>query len=389
MSIRQPIAREVNPPGIIIQYSRPTNRDILMRRIVKRVVIAVAAAITCFVMALGGIPPGPAFADPNPQESRSEGSGFRGGSRLDEVRRTLDTLYRQADAATDAYNLAETRAEKQALQIKELSKRMGETRRRLARIKTLAGLHARAQYRTGGLPFQVQLFLEDQPSSFLESLGRGYEAAQTISKLLDEMSRAQTDLGSQAQEANVRYETLDRIRRKRAAARSEVQKRIVDAEALEASLKQQEKVQLQKLQQTALDRAQAAWLSSGITDGANNLVSEKAKQALTYATAQIGKPYEWGAEGPNSYDCSGLTSEAWKSAGVPMPRTSQEQWAQLAHVKISDMRPGDLIIYNQDASHVAIYIGDGSIVHAPRPGRNITIAGAGSMEILGVVRPAL
>lgn len=51
------------------------------------------------------------------------------------------------------------------------------------------------------------------------------------------------------------------------------------------------------------------------------------------------------------------------------------------------MRPGDLIIYHGDASHVGMYIGDGAIVHAPRPGRNVTLAGAGSMEILGVVRP--
>jgi cell wall-associated NlpC family hydrolase len=108
---------------------------------------------------------------------------------------------------------------------------------------------------------------------------------------------------------------------------------------------------------------------------------------VKYATDQMGKPYEWGAEGPGSYDCSGLTSQAWASAGHGIPRTSQEQWKQLAHVGIKDMRPGDLIIYFDDASHVGMYVGDGAIVHAPRPGRTVTITGAGSMPILGVVRP--
>lgn len=362
-----------------------------MCRLVKRAMIAATTTITCIVIMLGGIRPGLAFADPNPKGSKNHSSAdssiHEGG--LDEVRRTLDTLYRQADAATDAYNLAEARATKQAQRIAELSKEMKETQGKLARIKVLVGIHARAQYRTGGLPFQVQLLLEERPVNFLESLGRGYEATQAISNLLDEMTRAHADLYSNTQEASARYKSLDLIRDERAAARKEVRKRIVDAEALEASLKLEEKLLLRRLQQEALDKAQAAWLSSGIADEASDFVTKKAKQALTYATTQIGKPYEWGAEGPDSYDCSGLTSEAWKSAGVPVPRTSQEQWAQLTHVKISEMRPGDLIIYNQDASHVAIYIGDGSIVHAPRPGRHITIAGAGSMEILGVVRPSM
>ncbi|KPI19840.1 NLP/P60 protein [Actinobacteria bacterium OV450] len=364
-----------------------------MCRFVKRVMIMVTATVTCIVMAVGGIPPGLAFADPNPKGSKNHPSADNGiaerGS-IDAIRRTLDTLYRQADVATDAYNLAETRATKQAQRIEELSKRMEAGRGRLAHIKALAGIQARAQYRSEGLPFQVKLFLEENPANFLESLGRGYEATQAIGKLLHEMTRAQADLHSQTQEASARYKSLDLIRDKLAAARKEVREKIVDAEALEASLKQQqEKLKLRRLQQEALDRAQAAWLSSGIADEASDFVSKGAKQALRYATAQIGKPYEWGAEGPDSYDCSGLTSEAWKSAGVPVPRTSQEQWAQLTHVKISEMRPGDLIIYNEDASHVAIYLGDGSIVHAPRPGRLITIAGAGSMEILGVVRPGL
>ncbi|MER5417617.1 C40 family peptidase [Streptomyces virginiae] len=307
--------------------------------------------------------------------------------RLEEVRRTLDDLYRQAAAATDAYNLAESKSEKQAQRIQKLSKEIEATRDNLARIKLLAGVHARAQYRAAALPFQIQLVLEESPAGFLEGLGRGKEASHAISTLLDEMTRARASLLSQTKESSTRYKLLNRIRDERAAARSKVRKRIVDAEALEASLEQTEKLQLQRLQQENLDKAQAAWLSSDILSRAGDFVSDKAKQALTYAMAQIGKPYGWGEEGPDSYDCSGLTSEAWKSAGIVVPRTSQEQWAQLKHVEISEMRTGDLIIYNQDASHVAMYIGDGSIVHAPRPGRHITIAGAGSMKILGIVRP--
>src|SRR5699024_11663565 len=70
-------------------------------------------------------------------------------------------------------------------------------------------------------------------------------------------------------------------------------------------------------------------------------------------------PILWGAEGPTSYDCSGLTSQAWAAAGRPIPRTSQEQWRLLPHIAIKDMRPGDLIIYHADATHVGMYVGNG------------------------------
>lgn len=83
-----------------------------------------------------------------------------------------------------------------------------------------------------------------------------------------------------------------------------------------------------------------------------------------------------GRRGPNTFDCSGLTSQAWAAAGQGIPRTSQEQWKQLDRIAVEAMRPGDLIIYNSDASHVALYIGDGAIIHAP-PGAHGDDRGGG------------
>ena len=96
--------------------------------------------------------------------------------------------------------------------------------------------------------------------------------------------------------------------------------------------------------------------------------SKEGEQALRYAVGQIGKPYEWGAEGPAVYDCSGLTSRPGTHAGRPIPRTSQEQWAQLPQRPADELRPGDLVVYFPEATHVAMYLGDGMVVQAPRPG---------------------
>jgi len=109
--------------------------------------------------------------------------------------------------------------------------------------------------------------------------------------------------------------------------------------------------------------------------------------AVNWALAQLGHPYLWGAVGPDYFDCSGLVMQAWAHAGVTIPRTSQEQWAGLTHVPLSQIQPGDLVIYYQDASHVAMYIGNGQVVQSPHSGAVVDIAPIDQAFILGVVRP--
>jgi len=93
----------------------------------------------------------------------------------------------------------------------------------------------------------------------------------------------------------------------------------------------------------------------------------QAGKAVAYAFAQIGKPYVWGATGPDSFDCSGLMEAAWSAAGVSIPRTTYEEWASLPHIPMSDLQPGDMILYNGE-SHVAMYVGNGMIIDAPHTG---------------------
>lgn len=93
----------------------------------------------------------------------------------------------------------------------------------------------------------------------------------------------------------------------------------------------------------------------------------QADKAVAFAYAQIGKPYEWGATGPNSYDCSGLVMAAWAYAGVTIPRDTYEQWAGLPHIPVSEMKPGDLIILDGEG-HVAMYVGGGYMIDAPHTG---------------------
>ncbi|MFF4837243.1 NlpC/P60 family protein [Streptomyces sp. NPDC001315] len=355
----------------------------------KRGLIAMAVTVVCAVTVLAV--PGTAFAAPDPTPTPSATSNATSkvepSKDLEAVREKLDKLYHAASVATDAYNAAEEKAEKQSAEIVELAKKIVQGQERLAELKDRAGAAARSQYRTDGLPDEARLMLSDDPQEFLDGTGRVLQGQRATKGLIAEMTRTQQDLEQYAEDASAQWQKLEANRQARAAAQKKIEKQIAAAEKLESQLEKEEKERLAELEEQAAHQAQTAWLDSGILDEINGKASAQGKKAVEFATNQMGKPYEWGAEGPKSYDCSGLTSQAWANAGHGIPRTSQEQWKQLKHVDIKDMRPGDLIIYFDDASHVAMYVGEGAIIHAPRPGRTVTLAGAGTMPILGVVRP--
>ncbi|WP_436771534.1 C40 family peptidase [Yinghuangia sp. YIM S09857] len=116
--------------------------------------------------------------------------------------------------------------------------------------------------------------------------------------------------------------------------------------------------------------------------------SGKAATAIAFAKAQLGKPYVYGAAGPNAYDCSGLVQAAWKAAGVSLPRVTNAQFANGNKVSISNLQPGDLVFYYSGISHVGMYLGDGKIIHAPNSRSVVKIVDVDSMPIAGATRPA-
>ncbi|MBW5481656.1 C40 family peptidase [Streptomyces bambusae] len=320
----------------------------------------------------------PAHAAPLPEP---------GQKSLEQVRKEIEELYRQAGTATDAYNLAAGEAKAQSDKIVEIAKQVTAGQERLTGLKNKAGAAARAQYRSGGLPPGAQLVLSGDPSKYLIGADLLRQGQKATSDTISELNRTQRELQQHAIDASAHWQTLEANRVKQETAKKEIEQKIKTAEELENKLEAEEKARLLQLEQEEQYKAQKAWLSTGVLKDLSGSATEAGKKAVQYATRQIGKPYVWGAEGPNSFDCSGLTSQAWLSAGRGIPRTSQEQLRLLPKVAIKDMRPGDLIIYFDDASHVGMYIGDGAMVHAPRPGRSVTIAGAGSMPIKAIVRP--
>ncbi|MEW2509914.1 C40 family peptidase [Streptomyces sp. NPDC046870] len=122
---------------------------------------------------------------------------------------------------------------------------------------------------------------------------------------------------------------------------------------------------------------------------ASGTYATKARKAIAFARAQVGKPCVWGAAGPGSYDCAGLTQAAWKSAGVTLPRTAHEQAHVGTPVAPAEARPGDLVFFDDDSGHVGLCTGDGMMIHAPRPGAYVREEPVSGIEaaVHSVVRP--
>jgi len=300
----------------------------------------------------------------------------------------LQRLYRDAESATETYNATEEKLKRQRVEVVRLDKSLAKARLSLHDSRGAAGRLARQQYQgRTEISSYVQLLLARDPQ---HALDQGHvirqlslERAETVERVVGNEKR--TDLlARQARKALDGQLTLAGRQKK---ARDDVQGRLKDVEELLASLTVGQLAELAEFEKSGEAEAQKKFMASGALSGGARRPSQEGDKALRYAVEQIGKPYEWGAEGPKSYDCSGLTSQAWERAGRPIPRTSQEQWAKLPRIPLSKLRPGDLVVYFPEATHVALYLGDGVVVQAPRPGTNIKVSPIAANPVLGAVRP--
>jgi cell wall-associated NlpC family hydrolase len=116
--------------------------------------------------------------------------------------------------------------------------------------------------------------------------------------------------------------------------------------------------------------------------------NSKGAQALRHAMGKIGKPYVWGAAGPNSFDCSGLVMWAYRQVGISLPHYTGAQWNAGARVSRAQLQPGDLVFFYSDLHHVGLYIGGGKMLHAPQTGDVVKIVPMGGRPFAGGVRVA-
>ncbi|WP_371790991.1 NlpC/P60 family protein [Streptomyces sp. NBC_01471] len=364
---------------------------------------AALASVSLFAQSAGAAPA--PTVKPKPKQS------------IEAVQKKVDGLYRQAGTATQQYNQAEEATTTQRKTVDALLDQVAERTAKLNDSRRTLGNYAAAQYREGTLSTTAALLLADNPQSY-------FDQDQLMKRLGDRQEKAVADYETQqrsaARKRGEAARSLEGLTEAQAAlktSKQSVQSKLGEARGLLSKLTAEDKARLAALEkkkeaearrkagklareQAALEKKRKATEkaqggdSGGTgagrgtgTGSGSGKSSSKAAAALAFARAQLGKPYVWGATGPSSYDCSGLTQAAWKAAGVNLPRTTWDQVKTGTRVGTKNLRPGDLVFFYDDISHVGMYIGNGMMIHAPKPGAYVREESIYYMPIYGSVRP--
>ncbi|MGA5189253.1 NlpC/P60 family protein [Streptomyces griseoincarnatus] len=302
---------------------------------------------------------------------------------VDEVRQQIEELYHDAEAPTEEYNATLEKKRKLQKEAKGAQERVARQQHEINELRDQMGPMAAAQYREGGLDPSVQLFLSSEPDTYLDKAGALDRMTARQVAMLSTLESKQRELSQTRAEAMKKLDEAEKARKRASGKKQEVLGKLRTAQKLLNSLTAEQRAQLEAKEAEA-DRA------AGTSDSAasyNGPASGRARTAIEFAYAQLGKPYEWGSTGPDSYDCSGLTGAAWRAAGVSLPRTVQEQYSAGRKVSRSDLQPGDIIYWYNSSQHNGIYIGNGKAIHAPRTGKNIEITPLEYMPFYAATRP--
>jgi peptidoglycan DL-endopeptidase CwlO len=299
--------------------------------------------------------------------------------QLEKVQREAEALTEEWHAAKDV--LADRESELTTLRESVEPARAAAEAARVdeEEFRTKVDAVAMATFESGNLDQLNALLESESPQEFLdqmsalEALARDYrDALDRLKAAVDETARKQAEADAAVARAQAAADEAAKAAaeiedRKRAA-----EKRIDEAERLLDRLTPDE-----QRERRGPDIAGPSGPISG--DGVG-------VEALKAAQTQLGDPYQWGAEGPDSFDCSGLTSWAFKRAGVTLPRSSKQQARVGTPVSRSELQPGDLVFFYQPVSHVGIYIGDGKMINAPQTGDVVEYASISGRPFTGARR---
>lgn len=325
-----------------------------------RVAVLSAVAVTAALAA------SPASAEPQPTAQSAKAG--------------VDRLFAQAEQATEAYNKADERTDRVRARVRTATDAVARAQDRVNTMRGALGSLATAQYRAGGIDPSLALLLSSDPDHYLAQAALLDQVGAVRAGQLSRMEEARRELTRDRGEASRQLAALDRGRKDVARHKSAVEAKLGAARRLLNSLPQEDR--------EALERGSRSGLSGRTPDlSGTPAPSGRAAAAVAAAQRALGSPYVWGASGPSAFDCSGLMQWAWAQAGVSLPRTSQAQAHAGTQVPLSQARPGDLVAYRSDASHIGMYVGGGQVIHAPHPGAAVRYDPVGMMPVSSVTRP--
>jgi cell wall-associated NlpC family hydrolase len=362
--------------------------------------------------------------------------------KVDQLADQLDNLQNRLGQLDEDYGAAQDRKDQLDQEIADSQARIAQQQARLGELSAVLGDIAVDKYVTGSAMDLSPLFsnaaayteAEQKDSLSRLALDNGSGSTDEMLALAEDLAKEQDSLSRKQQQVADLVASLNSKLDEANKLETEYQQKLSSAQAdLGVAIEQERErraeaaaaAEIAKQKQAAADAAAAAAANNkkssalapprgggttGSTAGTDPApsggggdpggsspappppsappVSSKAGIAVNAAMSQLGVPYQFGAESPGvAFDCSGLTKYAWGQAGVYLPHQSGAQYASIPHITQGEVQPGDLIFYKSPIGHVAMYIGGGSLIHAPRSGDVVKIAVVDWAKVVGIGRP--
>jgi cell wall-associated NlpC family hydrolase len=327
-----------------------------VRTVIRRVVPLAATAVTVAVLLQGGTSQAQTVSSqPNLKELVAEAT---------QLSNEVDSLGQQYDGLK--IQLAHANSE-----VKIANQAAGRAEAAMAGSQKAVAQLAAMGYMNGGMDPTLQMLTSGNPDLFLSQ-------ASTVEQLNNE--------------ASMRLSTLQREQLAAERAQTTAKEEIATADQLQSQINGKVKTinaKLDILNSSAMTQAMAVFDKTGsYPDIVLPEATTVGTVALRAALTQRGKPYVWGAAGPDSYDCSGLVMWAFAQEGISLPHYTGDQWNAGMHVSRADLEPGDLVFFFADISHVGLYIGNGLMVDAPSTGQVVQVQPVFWDQYVGAVRIA-
>lgn len=349
-----------------------------------------------------------AFADPDAVRAAKE--------RLDALSAEVSSIEQEGIEAG-------AKAEEAKVELERAQEDLRAQQEKVSQLADEIGATAVLQMQQGSLDMTMQLLSSATDAHFLSSLATIQSEQDRSNALMQQLQNDQARLDVLEGKAAAAKAEMDANLAKHKEKLAEYEAKQREAEQVYDRLNKEEQERLRKLREEAewqaRERAEAQASEEAAREQAAGAASRdqvretrsepsqrsgsqskrdtpapapapnasRAQTVINAALAQVGKTYRHGATGPNAFDCSGLTTYAYRQVGISLPRTSRAQYSGAGRkVSVKDIQPGDLVFYYGGPSHVGIYIGGGKIVHAANPRSGINVTGLYSMPLTGVRR---